>query len=1706
MQIGMEIQSWLYVFRIFYKITCLLNKSEGEKHMFKKSISMVSIIALILSVVLNTSFAAETPGVYRQGFKLIPNETDTTGVSPDSTYKLISEKQTNLSNIKGNLTLEGEPAPEVTQNDNNTFIVRPAVPLLENKLYTFKLKTSDGNQTSWTFQTSWGFKVLSSFPRDKSTGVPTNSGVELLFTQENYGDLKDYFEITPYVKGKFEKHKSTTVFVPQSLKENTLYTVTIKKGLKLVGTKKELKEDYTFQFETEPKKTTNTEATKSFYFSYGRNLEEFSTNEKPDLPFYYSVYDPKNEIDSINIKTEVFVLKDQSAFLNALKKSDEIPYWAYNSRIDNKISTSGLAKVTEFTQEFKKDNYSYQTAMKIPTKLEKGFYLVSSSFEKTTFQTLIQVTDVAVYMSRAENKTLLWLNDISTGKAIKGALVKSLWDNQNLAESNDKGIATFSTPKSDENKNTAQYYSVTTDDGKTVIVSYYQNYNYLWWNSSPDIYWNYTATDRNLYKPDDTINFWGFLKNRYENENIENVTVEITNGYSAFWMRPMAEKSLAVGGAMVADSKIGYFPYKADTLFEDTIKVTNGVFTGNIDIPSLSPGGYQLVVKKGDEIISSNYISIENYTKPDYMMSLTPDKQAIFLGESVKFTANTAFFEGTAVPNLLVNYNINSGSSQGLQGKGKTDGKGNLVVNYKPVLNQGEYQGIDYIGAYFNVNQPQMGNIYSNSGIRLFVNDMNVTLDSQIKDGKGILKAKVNEIVLDRINNGTAKDTEDFLGNPISGKTIKGTIYRNSWQKFENGTAYDYINKTTYMTYRYELVKEKIEDVDITTDSKGEASFLFNAKVPTWEDYFYYTAELNSMDNNGRSMTLSSYFGTWYNYYPSEYTDNRYYLDSNDKTSFDIDEKIDLIFKHGTKPLTGGSYLFIKSQNGIRNAETSDNSSYSTVFTEVNSPNTTITGVYFNGVTYVESESFNAQLDFENRKLKYEITTDKTEYKPGETANVTVKVTDLNGNAKIGTINLSLVDEALFALNNYTTDALYELYAQVPSGIDFTYSSHRFSNVTSGRNEVLGYGGDMKEARADSNLNVKSKSEDAQSTAAITDTSVRENFKDTAWFKTVKLNKDGTAKVKIELPDNVTSWRLTSTGISDDLYAGTQTSQIKVSQPFFISYSLNTTYLSGDKPIIGVNAYGNDLNEGEEVIFEVTDNMHPGEKLTAKGSAFERIDIPLWSLKEGINTFTITATSKSGLKDAIKHTANVFSTYHQIDGVSYFTLKNDIKLSSTGTGNSKVVFIDKSRGKYFSTLINMLYSGGNRIDQKLSVNGAVDLLKKYFNENYDYLYNEGFNPSQYQTPDGGISILPYGNSDTQLSAILSTLIKDKIDKAKLTAYFYNVLNGNVTGERGAALYGLAVLKAPILVELDKSIKTDNAGIKDVLFMALAYAELGETSKAKEIFKSKIEKEIESIKPYLRIDTGTDNDDVIDCTALAAVLASKLDLSQKSGLYNYCIKNAAKDIFVNIQKLLYLTNEIDNADVQTPSFTYNYFNKKKNVSLTNGRAFSMTIPTKLLSNLKISNVKGNAGVAVVSKKPVEQGVKLDKYLNISRQYFVGESKTNTNSFKQGDIVRVEIKWNINNKSIDGTYDVTDYLPSGLKPLENYSGKSGYWYKEIDGQKIKFTIYKGDNWSNKTLVYYARVISSGTYKSEATIVQGVNSRNSINFGKDEVVTIK
>lgn len=1688
-------------------ISVLAKSTNDKKHFFrikKAALAIACVFALLLGIFIipNSLFTEKvSAGDYRGGFSLTPLSYDSTGVKPDSEFVLESKNSIKLSELEANLSIDDQPAPIISENGSNSFKIKPSRQFEQNRLYTFRIKSPERADITWTFQTNAAFKILGTFPADKTADVPTNSGIEIYFSHEEFEDVDKFFEISPKVEGRFERHKKAVVFVPKALKESTIYTIKIKKGLKLNGTNYTLGEDLEFQFET----TSVSNKSDPGFFSYRRAINEYTTKENPYLPIDYYVDNPASN-SSIVVNTSVYAYKNLDTFIKALEnKNSMLAFsWAYRYSAKNLLPVDGLEKIFEFKQEMDPNRERGEQYIKLPGTLPQGYYVVDSKWNELNFQTIIEVTDIGMYITNSTDKTLIWLHDLSSKAPLYNAKVSVIGSNTTHT-TNKEGIAYFDTPKNqNNNESSITYYKIETDDNKQAVLSSHADFHNIYREENSNMYWNFIQLDRNLYKPNDKVNFWGMVKSRYSDEKTDSLVIEIDQGYG-YIQRYISYRSEGKGF-------IGYYPMSEPPLVTHNISTNDGIFSGSFDLPNLDPGGYQLTVKKDNKVVVNSFIQIQNYTKPAYELKISKDKEALFPGEEVNFNIKGSFFEGTGVPDLDINYSINDYSigAQNPQKTVTTDSSGSTVVKYIPNPT-GNVQGEQYVSIYANATKPEIGEISGNTEVRVFVNDIDVKLKSELTNQKGVVSADVNKIVLDRINNGTAKDSNDYLGEPVNGKTLTGTIYKHTWLKIEDGEYYDYINKVTEKKYRYEEKKEAFGQITMTTDVNGKATASFDA--PEHKDGFY-TADIKCTDNSGRNMKFNCYFGDYSQF--DYYENNRYLLDGG-KEKYKMNEKVDLTFKKGKDTLADGKYLFIKSQNGIRSFEIRNNPNYSFTMENKDIPNVYIKGVYFNGLTYVDSEEFNAVFDPAEKNLTIDAKLDKTSYKPGDEVTVKINAKDKDGKPTKAVINTSIVDEALFKLNDQNIETLHTLYSGVPSGIDYSYASHLNSDsdgIAMGRgsnlvklkaagNVVI----EFSEALSPNDMSIVYNRPSTKDTAFALE--ARSDFRDTAYFNTLTLNDEGYGELTFKIPDNITAWRVTLSGVTTDLLAGSNTVNLDVTLPFFINYTLNSTYLAGDKPVLGVTAYGNDLKKDKKVLFEVYDAQSQKLITSAEGKAFERVNLPLAELSEGKGDIIIKASTPRGLNDSLKHSFEVVKTYHQIEEALYYDLKPGIKFEEGTKGNTKLIFTDKGKGMYLNELNNLMYTGGNRIDQKLTAQKAAELIKDYFELNDIEENITQVKASGYQTEDGGIAILPYGNSDIDISAKLSSLLKNQINAFRLKDYFYSKLYDDSPGLKGNALYGLAVLKEPVLLDIDKASKVENAELKDLLYIALAYCELGELPKADRIFVEKIAPHIKGFKPYYKIDAGKDNDDILEYTALAAVLASKLDKPHKSGLYKYSTDYTSKEITTYIERLMYIEEEIKKANNGPVSFSYTLNGKEYTESLDNGKSFTLTLPSENLGNLNITKVNGDISMVSMFKKPLTTAVKADKNLTVNKSYYTTKGNDANTIFIQSDIVKVVITWNVASKALDGTYQITDYLPSGLKPIDNPISMgidpqgTDFNYMEADEQKVTFFVNK--DYKDKTLTYYARVISPGTYKAESTIIQSVSSKESMNMSTTSTIEI-
>jgi hypothetical protein len=217
-------------------------------------------------------------------------------------------------------------------------------------------------------------------------------------------------------------------------------------------------------------------------------------------------------------------------------------------------------------------------------------------------------------------------------------------------------------------------------------------------------------------------------------------------------------------------------------------------------------------------------------------------------------------------------------------------------------------------------------------------------------------------------------------------------------------------------------------------------------------------------------------------------------------------------------------------------------------------------------------------------------------------------------------------------------------------------------------------------------------------------------------------------------------------------------------------------------------------------------------------------------------------------------------------------------------------------------------------------------------------------------------------------------------------------------------------------------------------------------------------------------------------------------------------------YVGVEKALYLSEMVNTLPDTKASISYNMGGKTYNVELSDGFSEVVKIPSIYIDNLNITKVTGDVSVLSLFTSSFTENVQNDSGLTLSRKYYdaaTGEEKT---TFAANDLVKVEITYTIDKSAIDNTYEISDYAPAGLKPLDNpwsYGLRDllGCWYRQFDGQKVTFVVGKYDKKNPpQPLVYYARVASPGEYVAEGTVAQGSMVKSSIVTIKDSKIIIE
>jgi len=240
---------------------------------------------------------------------------------------------------------------------------------------------------------------------------------------------------------------------------------------------------------------------------------------------------------------------------------------------------------------------------------------------------------------------------------------------------------------------------------------------------------------------------------------------------------------------------------------------------------------------------------------------------------------------------------------------------------------------------------------------------------------------------------------------------------------------------------------------------------------------------------------------------------------------------------------------------------------------------------FFLSATSVNGDRVNTRLSDSVRVvpmdkfLRLEIETDKTEYRPGETCNVLVRVKDFDGTPRAGaSISVGVVDVGVYKIEEDRTPDLWTYFyshavahrvssAWFDAEFDFPgFQIWKVPVLSWGRywNSAIGLGGGAGGCfggRFGGRRNLK-----ACGGGRRTERRVRRDFRDLAfWRADLRSDERGVIRFSFPVPDNITRFRFTARGVTPDTRVGEVRDRIAVRKNFYASLRAPDLLREGDR-------------------------------------------------------------------------------------------------------------------------------------------------------------------------------------------------------------------------------------------------------------------------------------------------------------------------------------------------------------------------------------------------------------------------------------------------------------------------------------------------------------------------------------------------------------
>ena len=1172
-------------------------------------------------------------------------------VGPNQEMKAVFNQPMDHASAEGLFSLAVQATGETVAGtfswpDDRTFVFRPAQPLQLATRYSASLAPGAaalGQPAAVITELfTWGFTTVG-LPAVAST-TPTNgaaaaepAGVEIYFAHPmDEQSVEDAIVVSPAPEEEDwlysywdESSVELRLYFPQE--NSTAYTVTVPAGVKdRYG--QTLAQDFVLSFTTKPREP-------GLYIIKPWGVATLSAYGEQQVA-----------VRSWNISRMDFALYalDKQAFMNMATD------W---SRWENFSPPSGslVKKWSQDVPASEPNEVVLNTAGLTSAdggRLAPGYYFltVRPGGSGQSDRALLLVTRTHLLVKRSENQVMAWAVDLASGEPVAGVPVnvyqlipktasdptgpygvsqelRKVADGSTDADgvflaTLDEDLERWGTmfvdlERADDTAVSSPGWSQGIDPWQFHLMSDYDSRTYL----------GYIHTDRPIYRPGQTVYYKGIIRR--------------DNDASYELPPPGAEGTITITDGM------------GRQVDSQTVTLSDfGTFDGQLALSTEAAAGpyYVRVQMERDlewQSTADTSFLVAEYRKPEFEVKVTPDKETYINGDEITIEVEASYFFGAPVNEAPVEWEVrareyafrdpqeraytftdydlvygrdyywteNPPETPRADGEGKTDAEGKLVLHLPADVSTEPTSQIFTIEATVtDINHQQVsgraevavhkGNLYIGLRPRSYVATAGqaATVDLLTLDTKGEIAPDVPLTV---------------------------SVYQRKWTSVkERDPSGEYY-------WRSEPEDTLVETLPARTGADGEGALTF---TPPRGGSFRLVAEaLDAAGNRVQSATNLWVAGAEYISWRMD-TDDRIELVA-DKRSYAPGDTAKILVP---APFAGSRGLVTLERGRIIEHRLVDFPTNSTILevpiTSAHVPNIFVSVALFKPPTddnpipslkigYVELEVAN-----DEKKVNISIEASTERAHPRDNITYTITTTDNAGQPLAADVSLALVDVAVLTLTDDTSPAPLEVFYNrrgigVMTGATQTVSLDRINQLGGANPRAPGGKGGGG--------------------GGGTPGETRRFFPDTAyWNPSLRTDETGQASVTVQLPDNLTTWRLTAKAATQATQVGDATQDIVAAKDLLVRPVTPRFFVVGDTPRIEAIVH----NYSQEAVAALVNLTAQGLTLSDPGSRLAVVEpgeaaTVAWDTTVDLTekaTLTFSAEAGSGLADSIELTLPVY--------------------------------------------------------------------------------------------------------------------------------------------------------------------------------------------------------------------------------------------------------------------------------------------------------------------------------------------------------------------------------------------------------------------------------------------------------------------------------